>query len=240
MTDYDWRLVDLYDGDNPDGPDHDFYRALADEVGAHSVVDLGCGTGILTVTLASAGRTVVGVDPSASMLAYAQRRAGASAVDWCLGDSRTIPSGPIDFAVMTGNVVQHITETDWLRTLRDLRTALREGGTLAFESRNPATRSWRSWASEERSMRKTAHGTLIEWSEAEEIAPGAVKLVSHNLFTESNETVTSTLVLYFRDRSDLEHQLNAAGFEVEAVYGDWERGPITDASAVMVFVATAR
>lgn len=48
MTDYDQRLVDLYDQDNPDGADHDFYRAVADEVSAESILDLGCGTGILT------------------------------------------------------------------------------------------------------------------------------------------------------------------------------------------------
>ncbi|WP_241534083.1 hypothetical protein [Clavibacter michiganensis] len=34
MPDLDPRLVALYDGDNPDGPDHDFDRALAEEVGA--------------------------------------------------------------------------------------------------------------------------------------------------------------------------------------------------------------
>ena len=31
MSDYDPRLVDLYDGDNPAGTDHDFYRALAEQ-----------------------------------------------------------------------------------------------------------------------------------------------------------------------------------------------------------------
>ena len=51
---YDPRIVDLYDLDNPDGPDHDFYRALADSRDARSILDLGCGTGILTVTLPKA------------------------------------------------------------------------------------------------------------------------------------------------------------------------------------------
>lgn len=116
MIDYDSRLVDLYDEDNPDGPDHDFYRALADERHAKSVLDLGCGTGILTATLVRDDRTVVGVDPSAGMVTYARRRPGASSVTWILGDSRSIPDVQFDYTVMTGNVVQHILGTDWDRT----------------------------------------------------------------------------------------------------------------------------
>jgi SAM-dependent methyltransferase len=240
VDDYDRRLLALYDEDNPDGPDHDFYRALADEVSAHSILDLGCGTGILTVTFAGQERTVVGVDPSASMLAYAQGRAGAAAVDWLLGDSRSIPAGSFDYAVMTGNVAQHIGHADWTRTLEDLHTALRAGGTLSFESRNPAVHAWKGWASNKRTTRETGHGTLVEWCEVEESAPGIVKLVAHNFFAETSETVTEAQVLVFRDRSALEGQLNAAGFDVKAVYGDWRRSPFTEEAPLMVFVACAR
>lgn len=34
MPDHDPRIVALYDEDNPDGPDHDWYRLLADEIDA--------------------------------------------------------------------------------------------------------------------------------------------------------------------------------------------------------------
>ena len=44
MADYDARLVELYDTDNPDGSDHEFYRQLADEIGAGAILDIGCGT----------------------------------------------------------------------------------------------------------------------------------------------------------------------------------------------------
>ncbi|MCX2746880.1 hypothetical protein OOZ51_03510 [Arthrobacter sp. MI7-26] len=43
MSDYDARLVDLYDHDNPDGPDHDFYRSVTDEYEAQSNSTLGAG-----------------------------------------------------------------------------------------------------------------------------------------------------------------------------------------------------
>ena len=230
----------LYDEDNPDGPDHDFYRVLADEVSAYSIVDLGCGTGILTVTFARQGRTVVGVDPSASMLAYARRRIGTAGVNWIVGDSRSIPAGLFDYAVMTGNVAQHMSDPDWNRTLSDLRKSLRKGGTLSFESRNPAVRAWESWASDERTTRETDHGTLVEWCEVEELVPGTVRLLAHNLFAETSETVTEAQVLVFRDRSALEGQLNAAGFDGEAVYGDWKRSSLLEEAPVMVFVARAR
>lgn len=128
MSDYDPRLVDLYDQDNPDGLDHDFYRSLADVRGARAIVDLGCGTGLLTVTFVTEGRRVVGVDPSAVMLDLARRRPGASGVEWIEGDSASIPGDDFDLAVMTGNVAQHIGDADWTRTLADLRRSLRAGG----------------------------------------------------------------------------------------------------------------
>lgn len=240
MTDYDPRLVELYDADKPDGPDHDFYRALAEECGARAILDLGCGTGILTVTFAGEGRTVVGVDPSPAMLNYARRRPGGDSVAWVLGDSAGIPEREFDLAVMTGNVAQHIPEADWPRALCTLRRRLAIGGTLAFESRNPAVRAWETWATDERTSRDTAHGTLVEWSEVTELDEETVTLVAHNQFLRSGETVTETLRLGFRSRADIEAALRTAGFDVEAVYGDWRRTPMADDAPVMVFVARAR
>ena len=239
MTDYDARLVDLYDVDNPDGPDHDFYRALADELGAGSILDVGCGTGILTVTLAAPGRKVVGIDPSHNMLEHAKARPSGEGVDWVLGDSRDIPSGLFDYAVMTGNVAQHIPDSDWPRTLADLRRALRPGGLLAFESRNPARREWVGWASSEPSSRMTPHGSLQEWMAVTEVEPGRVRLTAHNLFEDSGDHVIEEQDLVFRDRVSIEGQLHAAGFEVQSVCGDWVRTPFRGDEAVMVFVARA-
>lgn len=233
----DARLVALYDEDNPDGPDHDFYRSLVDESSAVRVLDLGCGTGMLTVTVARPGRTVVGVDPSETMLAYARRRPSGDAVAWVRGDSSAIPPLAFDVAVMTGNVAQHITGDDWHRTLRDLRAALRDGGILAFESRNPLVRAWEDWTASERSTRETAEGSLEEWMATEEVAPGTVRIRASNRFVDSDETVTEEFDLAFRFRETITADLHAAGFTVDAVYGDWNRAPFEDRSPLMVLVA---
>ncbi len=238
MPDYDPRIVALYDEDNPDGPDHEFYRRLADERDARSILDLGCGTGILTVTLATHGRRVVGVDPSAAMLVYARGRLGGQTVTWIHGDSRYVPQEGFDLALMTGNVAQHISDADWGRTLRDLSRSLRTGGTLAFESRNPELRAWENWASSEKGSRETEHGTLVEWENVELVDDRTVKLTAHNLFTRTGDTVTIQEHLVFRSKAEIEGDLRTAGFEVEAVYGDWAMSPFGGAAPIMVFVAT--
>ncbi|MFJ3380528.1 class I SAM-dependent methyltransferase [Curtobacterium sp. NPDC090217] len=156
------------------------------------MIDLGYGTGSLAVSFAAAGLTAVGIDPSETMIDYARQRPSADGVTWVVGDSRTLPVIDAEFAVMTGNVAQHIPDGDWQRTLADLHHALRAGGILAFRSRNPAAGAWHTWSTSERSVRETASGPLEEWSEAEEITPGVVRLVAHNAFVGTGELLTYT------------------------------------------------
>lgn len=238
LQDYDARIVDLYDLDNPDGPDHDFYRALADSRDARSILDLGCGTGILTVTLAAEGRRVVGVDPSATMLAFARTRAGGEQVEWVEGDTRMLPEGRFDLMLMTGNVAQHIPDPAWMLTLRHLRAVAAPGAMLAFESRNPAARAWESWTREEPSVRETMHGALTEWSEIEERGGGVVLLRAFNRFERTGETVVEEQLLTFRTEERIIQDLQTAGFDTPAVWGDWARAPFDGRQRLMIFEAT--
>ena len=239
MADYDPRIVALYDGENPDGPDHDYYRSLAVQPGVQRILDLGCGTGILTVTLAQEGREVVGMDPSPAMLGYARQRSGASEVLWVEGDSSALDHGLFELAVMTGNVVQHIPDPQWERTLQDLRRSLSSGSVLAFESRNPERRAWESWAREEPCTRSTPFGPVTEWCKVQELSEGKIRLESFSKFATTGATVHEDLVLAFRTVAQLDVQLQAAGFKVDAIRGDWNRTPFDGSQAVMIFEARA-
>ncbi|WP_413774451.1 class I SAM-dependent methyltransferase [Micropruina sonneratiae] len=77
-------------GRYPDGPDHDFFRRVAAETDARRIVDLGCGTGLLTVTLTGPGRVVTGIDPDPAMLQRASSRPGGDAVIWRLGTAELL------------------------------------------------------------------------------------------------------------------------------------------------------
>lgn len=240
MSDYDPRIVELYDQDNPDGQDHDFYRSLASELGARSILDLGCGTGLLTVTLSGVDRTVMGIDPSETMLDYARKRPFAERVAWVIGTSAQAPADQFDLAIMSGNVAQHISDADWRATLHDVRYSLRPGGSLSFESRNPAARAWERWDSGERISRDTRHGPLVEWMHVGTDDDRTVSIEAHNLFSRTGDEIIDTQTLVFRSRDEIAHDLDDAGFDVSEVYGGWDRASFDEHAPIMVFVAHAR
>ena len=64
-------------------------RKLAADIGARTVVDLGCGTGLLTRVLGGRGHAVIGIDPSPEMLAVARRGPHADQVRWISGNAPT-------------------------------------------------------------------------------------------------------------------------------------------------------
>ena len=67
--------------------------ALFGLTGDDVVLDLGCGTGQLTVPLAERVRAVIGMDPSADMLARARAGAeGVGNVSWLLGADTDVPA----------------------------------------------------------------------------------------------------------------------------------------------------
>ena len=235
----DERLVALYDLENARGADTDFYLGLADAIGARTILDLGCGTGLLTCEMAVAGRRVIGVDPAPAMLAVARRAPGAERVRWVEGDASALGTPEADLLTMTGNVAQiFLEDAEWAATLRAIGAALRPGGILAFESRNPADRAWERWNREATYERfDSPNGPMESWLEVIAVGDDRVRFVGHNVFDDTGEVLVVESELRFRSRAELTDSLTAAGFAVAEVYGDWQRGPLIDTSRVMVFVA---
>ncbi|MBO0883409.1 MAG: class I SAM-dependent methyltransferase [Mycobacterium sp.] len=238
----DPRLVALYDRDNLDGPDHDFYRRLATDVSARRILDLGCGTGRLTRSLANADRIVIGIDPSAAMLNVARTAPGADQVTWILADAGGLPGKDAELALMTGNVAQvFIDDAQWTRTLTCLRKALRQGGTLAFESRNPTAHAWLAWTKQNTFRRTdTPHGSLIRWVDNTRECSGTVTYDAHYIFESTDEHLVSHGKLRFRTAREITEDLQRHGFCLQHLYGDWQHCPMTTTSPLMAFVATAR
>jgi SAM-dependent methyltransferase len=106
----DPRLVAVYDALNPFAADTEFYIGVATELSASSIIDIGCGTGLLTCELARRSHQVIGVDPSSAMLDVARDRPGGELVQWVEGDASRLDQSLADLAIMTGHVAQVIAD----------------------------------------------------------------------------------------------------------------------------------
>jgi len=234
----DADLVGLYDLDNPGGKDHAFYRALADQIGAHLIIDLGCGTGLLTRSLARPGRTVIGVDPSSTMLDYARQQPGSESVTWIHGDASALaPTGTADLVLCTGNAIMHVSLEDLPATLTSVAAALRTGGMVSFDSRNPAWRAWEHWTPEATYReRVTQAGVLREWLDVTPVQDGRVVFDAHNVFPDGEDRVY-TSILFFRSVGEFQRELETAGFTDITCTGGWYRSSADDESPLLVFRA---
>src|SRR4051812_18066278 len=166
------RLVALYDVLEGERDDLDAYLAIAEDLGARSVVDVGCGTGTLACLLAGRGVQVVGVDPAAASLEVARRKPHADRVRWVLAEAASVPPLQADLATMTGNVAQvFLSDESWAAALGAVHAALRPGGRLVFETRRPERQAWRDWNRDQTYRRVVVPsvGALETWQEVTDI-----------------------------------------------------------------------
>jgi SAM-dependent methyltransferase len=228
-----------YDELNADDDDYRFYAALALEVGARRVLDLGCGTGRLARLMAAQGIHVVGIDPDPDMLRVASGKPAVGHIDWRCGYSDSADPNSADLVVMSGHVAQVFTDDDaWDRVLADLHRALIPGGTLAFETRNPGHRKWQQWTRDQTLRTVTTRTGPVEfWHETIEVELPRVTYETRARDLTSGQETCSRSVLAFRDEGTVRSSLLAAGFEIAAIYGDWNRAPLTDGAPEIVVIA---
>jgi SAM-dependent methyltransferase len=236
----DPRQVAIYDAVNSyePGTQPDFYLGVAEEVGAETVIDLGCGTGIITLEFARRGYRMIGVDPSPAMLQVAMHKPGADGVQWVEGGAERLGTPGADLAFMSGHVAQFIlADADWLEALAGVQEALRAGGYLVFESRDPRAREWERWTGRKRIIPASPYGRIESWTEVTDVEGDVVFAVGHRRLLRSNEELISPFALRFRSEELLRQSLTSSGFSVENVFGDWDRRPSAPGERELIVVA---
>jgi 2-polyprenyl-3-methyl-5-hydroxy-6-metoxy-1,4-benzoquinol methylase len=186
------QIAEIYDLANPWAHDADFYLSLAG-LRPCSVLDLGCGTGLLCCALAQRGHRVTGVDPAAAMLAVARSKRHAEHVEWVKSSAQSYKAHRrFDLIVMTGHAFQILlTDADALAVLDTMRDHLKERGRVAFETRNPRV----DWVG--------------EWAARVSMLPGGQILEALEITGEDGEFISFADFLPL-SASDADHEQHAA------------------------------
>lgn len=262
---YDGFIADYYD----ESPivrgrmrDVNFYRDAVHEFG-DPVLELGCGTGRITLALAEAGHRVTGLDISERMLERCnQKRAGLPTearerVHLVQGDMTRFDLGEkFQVVIIPFRPLQHLLEVDdQMSCLASVRKHLRGKGHLGKKSGRLILDVFQTDAERMHDPEYQKEGPVTEYSMpdgrrvriAERVAAfhraeqrNDVEMIFYVTDAQGKEerlVFAWTLRYFFR--YEVEHLLARCGFRVSAVYGDFDRSPLVDTSPEMIFVAEA-
>jgi SAM-dependent methyltransferase len=244
MQQYDSLKAGLYDG---------YFTGVAGDVPFYvgeaalargPVLELGCGTGRITLPMLEAGVRVTGVDSSPEMLALAQAK--LATLDPGLrrrarlvqGDMRDVDLGrTFQLILIPYRTFMHLlTPTDQVQALLNIRAHLAANGRLIFNIYDPSPLMLHPDAASEGLQFDTqfthpANGRRVMAWYSRRIDIAQQLIQQHMLFEELDDEGAvvakhySPLTLRYSHRYEMHYLLEMCGYEVHDLYGDFERVP---------------
>lgn len=216
------------------------------------VLEVGCGTGRITLALALAGHAVSGIDPSPAMLAIARAKADEAGIDLPLIEGRAeqlaLETGHYGFILLPLDVFLYCADREAQRELLSaLARALAFNGLLAIDLPGPASGLDPESNGQQQLVfsGETAGGEAFDcWHlHEDDLALQARHLRVTYETTAADGSVrrrVSEHELRYAYRFELEYLLDAAGLALLDIYGDYDLGPLTNDSERMIAIARRR
>ena len=218
------------------------------------ILEIASGTGRVLIPIARAGSEITGVELSHKMIDRCRERVAEERDD--VRERITLVQADMrDFAlaerfalaIIPFRPMQHlITIEDQLSCLDTIRRHLVPGGRLIFDVFNP-------------DLARIGSPTLAEWEDTPEtpLPDGSsfrrggrmvavhrvdqvndLELIYYVTFPNGKtERRVHAFAMRWYLRPELEHLVARAGFTLDAIYGNFDRSPLTDASPEMIVVA---
>ncbi len=246
--------AELYDLTVPDWEGEiDFYRELAREAKAkgQSILEVGCGTGRVTLQLAQEGAKIVGTDLDDEMLEVA--RSKSVDIRWEQGDMRTLDLGEtFGLIILPGDAFQFMcTPEDQVKALETFKRHLEPGGVLVLHLDHQSV----DWLGD---LLGNLGGKFEQVKDVIQPRTGHI-IRKANSWTYEQSTQTAIVITRWEEigkdgavlqtwerspmslhcvfRFEMEHLLARTGFENRTVYGNFFKGELKDDSSDMIWIA---
>jgi ubiquinone/menaquinone biosynthesis C-methylase UbiE len=229
-----------------------FWRRVA--LDAHGpVLELGCGTGRISVPLIKAGVPLVGIDRSAEMLERARGKVAkspsckvANSSNLVRGDIRRLPFArrTFDTVIAPYGVLQSLlADRDLSATLDSVARVLRRGGTFGLDL-VPDVPNWREYSNRVQLKGPAARGvhlTLVE-SVRQDRVRRLTTFEQRYIERRDGRSREHAFDLVFRTLSvrQMTSRLDRAGFLVDRVLGDYRGRPWDERADVWILLAKKR
>ncbi len=199
---------------------------FARRAGSGRLLVLGCGTGRISRRLAPT-RPVVGLDLSAPMLELA--RGLAPAAESVQGDMRSFDLGLFGEIIVPNAAFSFLpTRADQAACLGACHAALRPGAPLTLDLPMPDFGQWAQAVSPETTVWEgEVQGLPARRSRSTRRDPARQRLdITDRYFLDGVEVALSQLPLRLMLPGEVEWMLEASGFYVDELLGDYAGGPI--------------
>lgn len=239
-------LARFYDAVHADvREDIDFILEAA-KVQRGDVLDLGCGTGRITIPLAQAGFQVVGLDNEQQMLELAAEKARVAGVSdhvaFIKGDMVSFSLERDDFAliVITYNTAMHLNQLELRTALRTARRHLRVDGLLLIDFANPiqlaSAPDQPQFALEQR-MQTHTNGEVLQYARWKNDVEKQQVTVEWRYVPEDGQITNAKTVYHYIYPHALQMMMEKSGLEWQAVYGNYDRSAFKESSERMIVFA---
>lgn len=236
-----YRTVSRFiDRERGDAPDAGFWSRLAAEHRGGSGLDLGCGTGRVTATLAAALGFVVGVDLSPEMLARALPAARAR-FHLIAADLRRLRLGRrFDLLVAANDPLAHVGEGDDRdRVLAAVAEHLAADGRFVLDAHWFAPERLRRALAGD-GLREEHAGEGIEVRETWHCRTDGSCHARYEYLRDGERLDEASFESRYWTLDEVHERFGRAGLRVAALWGDYDRSPWRERSARNLIVEARR
>jgi 2-polyprenyl-3-methyl-5-hydroxy-6-metoxy-1,4-benzoquinol methylase len=225
-----------------------FYCDLTKTVGG-PVLEIACGSGLVTIPIAAQGLAVTGVDLARSMLEHARRKADSQGlyIRWVEADARSFELGTrYPFIFITGNAFQaFLRREDQEALLAAVKRHLAPQGVFAFETRNPSGHDLTNRSEEEFDQSYTSvegHLVSVTFTQAYDPIAQVMYWTSYRRWNdgERDHEKQTHIACRFTYPQELESLLHYNGFEIIQQYGSWKKEALSASSPGIISICKAR